>query len=283
MRLIPREFSWHQKRLASVVTPFLTINIFASLIFLLWPFAIPVLCAEFCLLAIWSAWGPGAFWNRFLACMGVGVLLFLSQIYLWVVLFTVSAEIRIILVMVLWLFSTWILAQIPLWGMRYIWHFRITDHAERDLEPFSIQHMMTGTTMICIAFASGRWATSFLAQKFGPFRFDKAIEVFGLVFLEVYLIIGMAALGTIVTFRLNRYTARFLPLALAGGLFAGLSAWIWFTFPEYWFFGSLIWIGSIMFSWAIILPMDYIRKLGYGLYVGTHQLPASVSPDSKGL
>ena len=126
-----------QSQIAKILTPFFMINLIASLVLFLQPLAIPIFCAEFCLLAVWSAWGPGDFWKRFGACLGIGILLFLSQLYLWLLLFAIASDVRVVTVLVQWLFAAWILAQIPLWAMRYIWQWRITSDAARSQAVFS--------------------------------------------------------------------------------------------------------------------------------------------------
>jgi hypothetical protein len=255
-------------QLAKLLTPFFVINIVASLVLLLWPLATPIFCAEFCLLAIWSAWGPGEFWRRFSSCLVIGALFFLSQLYLWIVVFSVSTDIRIILVLVQWLFSAWILAQIPLWLLRYIWQWRITDQPSHDLKRFSVNDNLVGMTMICVALASCRWSVDYLVDEFGPFEFDKSLGFYAWLLFEFYLLIAIAGFGTYLGFRLSRLANQIIPLFVTAGFFAVVSAWIWFAVPERWFAIGVLWLGTIVFSWSIILPVSYMRKLGYHLYHG---------------
>ena len=226
-------------QLAKLLTPFFVINVFASLVLLLWPLATPIFCAEFCLLAIWSAWGPGDFWRRFLSCLLIGALFFFSQLYLWIVIFSVSADIRVILVLIQWLFSAWILAQIPLWLMRYIWQWRITDQPEHDLQRFSVNDNLIGMTMICIALASCRWSVDYLIDEFGPFEFEKSFGFYLLSLLEFYSVVLIAAFGTYLGFRLSRMSNQIIPLFVTAGVFAVVSGWIWFTPPDRWFCNRL--------------------------------------------
>lgn len=259
-------------QLAKLLTPFFLINLVASMVLLLWPLATPVFCAEFCLLAIWSAWGPGNFWRRFSSCLLIGTLFFLSQLYLWIVLFSVSTDMRIILVLIQWLFSAWILAQIPLWFVRYVWQLRITDQSENDLERFSVNDNLVGMTMICVALASCRWSADYLIAEFGPFDFEKSVGFYAWALFEFYLIVSIAAFGTFLGFRLSRLANQIIPLFVTAGVFAVISGWIWFSVPDRWFAVGVFWFGAILFSWTIILPVSYIRKQGYGLFVGKKKL-----------
>ncbi len=183
-------------------------------------------------------------------------------------MFSVAANFRLILVIIQWLFSTWILAQLPLWAMRYIWQWRITDGPENDLDRFSVNDNMIGITMMCVAFASCRWATDFLIDVYGPFGFETALKFYGLALAEIYMLIATTAFGTYLAFRLDHLAAKTIPLILLGGFLSVISGYIWFAAPERWFITGIIWIATIMFAWAMILPLNYIKRIGYGLYYG---------------
>jgi hypothetical protein len=254
-----------------IVAPFFVINLCASVVFLLWPVAIPIFCAEFCLLAAWAAWGPGEFWKRFVRCLSVGTLFFLSQVYLIVVTFVVTSNASVAIVMVQWLFSAWIIAQIPLWALRYIWQWRITLNASDDLGRFSVNDNMIGITMICVAFASCRWATDFFIDSFAEFEFDKALSFYGWALFEFYLLIGITAFGTYLAFRLNKLSNQIIPLVVVSGVFAMISGWVWVPNSDRWIAIGILWVGAIMFSWSVILPITYLKKMGYRLFIG--QIP----------
>lgn len=251
--------------LARIFTPFFAVNVIASLVWILWPIAIPVLCAEFCLLAIWSAWGPGEFWKRFLTCVLLGALLFLSLIYLWIVTIVSASSIRPVTVLAQWLFSAWILAQIPLWGMRFIWNWRITDRVGEDLQRFSVNDNMIGLTMICAALASCRWATDDLIETYGPFGYETVWVFYAWAMLEFYLLVAIAGFGTWLVMHLESIASTIIPLLVAGFLFAVLTSWGWFPVPDRWLVTAVLWVGSILFSWSIVLVMRFVKKHGYQL------------------
>ena len=259
-------------QLARLLTPFFLFNLTASMVLLLWPLATPVFCAEFCLLAIWTAWGPGNFCRRLSSCLLNGALFFFSQLYLWVIVFSVSTDIRIILVLIQWLFSAWILAQIPMWLLRYVWQTRIADHPENGVERFSVNDILVGMTMICVVVASCRWSVDYLIAEFGTFEFDKPLGFYAWSLFQFYQMVAIAAISTFFGFRLGRLLNQIIPLIVSSGFFAVISGWIWFPIPDRWFAIGVFWIGAILFSWAIILPVCYLRKRGYGLYLGKIKL-----------
>ncbi len=252
--------------IAKFLAPFLVINIVSSLTLLLWPLATPIFAAEFCLLAIWSAWGPGKFQRRFLLCLAVGSCLFLSQLYLWIVVFAVASDGRVLLVLVQVVFAAWIVAQIPFWLLRYIWQYRITDQPENDLANFSIGNCLVGMTMICVALGSCRWSFAYLAREFEAKGFDPSFYFYIRSLVEFSLVVAIAGVATYLGFRLKRRSHQALPLFVVAGLFAIVSGWIWFGVPDRWFAIGFLWLGSTLFCLAIALPIHYLRNHGYGLY-----------------
>jgi hypothetical protein len=258
--------------MSRLLTPFLVCNLAASMLLFLQPLAVPVFFAEFCLLAIWSAWGPGYFWPRFGVCLLIGSILFLSQIYILIVVLVFSKSFGVILVVILCLFSSWIMAQIPLWGLRYIWQWRITRQAAADLRRFSVNDNMIGITMICVALASCRWATDYLIDAYGPFGYERVWTFYGWVLLEFYLLIAFAGMGTWLAFRLDKLASTIIPMLAAGLALAVLTAWLWFAAENRWIATGVLWCGTILFSWSIILSMRYLKRLGFGLFLGSTKI-----------
>ena len=127
-------------------------------------------------------------------------------------------------------------------------------------------------TMICIALASCRWSIDFLIDEFGPFEFETSLGFYALALLEFYLVVFIAAFSTFLGFRLSRRSNQIIPLFVTAGIFAVVSGWIWFTPPDRWFVIGFLWFAAVFYSWAIILPVRYIRQQGYALYAGRKKL-----------
>ena len=129
---------------------------------------------------------------------------------------------------------------------------------------------MIGITMICFAFGSCRWATDYLIDEYGPFGFEKVFSFYGWALLQFYLLIGFAGVGAWLTFRFRGLASMIFPLLLIGILFSSLTAWLWFPAADRWLVAAILWGGTILFAWALILPLNYVKSLGYKLYRGAN-------------
>ena len=272
-------------RLLKIVAPFMAINAIVSLAVVAYPLAMPIFCAEFCLLAVWSAWGPGDFWQRFSTCLMVGAALVFSQLYLIVVACAVYGSARPILIMVQWLFSAWIVAQVPLWIMRFVWQWRITNAEDRDLERLSMNDNIIGMTMICVALASWRWATDSLVAQFGPFGLETATQFYLLAIGQLLGLIALTVFAFYLSIKLQRLSAKIVPLLVSGFAYAIVTSWLWFSPADQWIATGIIWFATIVFVWAVLLTVEAIRKTGFELYRGRQNQAVgdSIANDAIGI
>lgn len=136
--------------LVALFIMFTLINLLSFFFFCFMPFVIPIWTAEFSLLMIVSAFGPGPFWKRFAICLiAVLVLGACPLIALTFLTRDVATYFEVLRLLV----PLWILCQMPLLLLRGLLGWQIAVVGHPDARRISILDLLTATAVVGIAMA----------------------------------------------------------------------------------------------------------------------------------
>ncbi len=173
-----------QQYVIALFVMFTLINLLSFFFFCFIPFVIPIWTAQFSLLMIVSAFGPGPFWKRFGASL-IGTLV-LGTCPLIALTF-VTRNVAVYLEVLRTLVPLWILCQVPLLLLRGLLGWQIAQAGRPALRRMSILDLLTTTAVVSIAMACLRdsqllreWLASIQTDGLGlPFGIAMLLVVGG--------------------------------------------------------------------------------------------------------